>query len=820
MPKLIGTAPNQVPTNGSLGNMAFQNKEAVSVDTLVNGPGAVGTPSYTFTGDLNTGMWSPAADTIAFSEGGVEAMRINSSANVGIGTTNPVTRLHVAGTGSGPTLRLENQTASTGKTYEIISGDSGPLRFQDITAGVERMRIASDGNVGIGTSSPTFLLQVNGTGYFNSNVQFFPQDGFRFTSASAVSAMRFGSAFTGESTAEWAYNRAGAFAALSIGATGSALTEIMRAQSNGNVGIGISSPSYRLDVGGTVVGNTAGNSISISRLSGGAGGNTVSLQTTLNRISNGTDWQTTALRVQAQVDLSPFGYIDFLNGSTAAMTFGRATSEFMRITDTGNVGIGTNNPGYPLTVQASSGSGAVRLVGRSADSVSTLEFINNTQATTQGFIQSNGNNLLFATSTSERMRINASGNVGIGTSTPGVRLDVIGNAIFGRGGGTFQGITLTNNDNSAVTENVSYIDTRNNLGTADGHMFFGHQTDGGSYITWATTAPGDRAVDRRAERMRINASGNVGIGTTNPTGRLGVAVTGSRTIGTAWDASSVLVGSPGQFSGNLGFSFDTTNGGTIESAAPGVAAYPVRLVGSDVRFLTALTERMRIDGSGRVGIGTSSPVQLFQVTTSGQSIDGAYFSSSTGPWMRFIPNSSPGAYNGLVSAGTNAFIFSNGSPNAGTLTIAPWADGSSGVVINASGEVYIAGTADQGAFNLQVNGTGVWGAGAYVNGSDRNLKEEVAPLADALDVVAALKPVTFRYKKDYSKDQSIQPGFIAQELQEVLADQVYADGVVHAGPKHLNVAYQSLIPVLVKALQEANEKIDTLATRVAQLEGN
>jgi hypothetical protein len=140
--------------------------------------------------------------------------------------------------------------------------------------------------------------------------------------------------------------------------------------------------------------------------------------------------------------------------------------------------------------------------------------------------------------------------------------------------------------------------------------------------------------------------------------------------------------------------------------------------------------------------------------------------------------------------------------------------------ITSGGEVYIAGTADQGAFNLQVNGTGVWGAGAYVNGSDRNLKEEVAPLADALDVVAALKPVTFRYKKDYSKDQSIQPGFIAQELQEVLADQVYADGVVHAGPKHLNVAYQSLIPVLVKALQEANEKIDTLATRVAQLEGN
>jgi hypothetical protein len=67
--------------------------------------------------------------------------------------------------------------------------------------------------------------------------------------------------------------------------------------------------------------------------------------------------------------------------------------------------------------------------------------------------------------------------------------------------------------------------------------------------------------------------------------------------------------------------------------------------------------------------------------------------------------------------------------------------------------------------------------------------------------------------RSYSKDQSIQPGFIAQELQEALGGEVYVDGVVQAGPKHLNVAYQSLIPVLVKAIQE-------LTARVAQLEGN
>jgi hypothetical protein len=105
----------------------------------------------------------------------VEAMRIVPTGDVGIGTSSPVTRLHVAGTGSGSTLRLENQTASTGKTYEIISGDGGPLRFQDITAGSERMRIDSSGNVGIGLTSPGAKLDVAGTIQSKPAAGTFPQ---------------------------------------------------------------------------------------------------------------------------------------------------------------------------------------------------------------------------------------------------------------------------------------------------------------------------------------------------------------------------------------------------------------------------------------------------------------------------------------------------------------------------------------------------------------------------------------------------------------------------------------------------------------------
>jgi hypothetical protein len=107
------------------GSGAFTTLSATGVTTL--SAGTLGAPALTTSGDTNTGMFFPAADTIALVEGGTEVIRINSSSNVGIGTSSPAAKLAVVGTGYSPAITLTdgatlNWDTSLGQVAQVTLG--------------------------------------------------------------------------------------------------------------------------------------------------------------------------------------------------------------------------------------------------------------------------------------------------------------------------------------------------------------------------------------------------------------------------------------------------------------------------------------------------------------------------------------------------------------------------------------------------------------------------------------------------------------------------------------------------------------------------
>ena len=519
-----------------------------------------------------------------------EKMRITSDGNVGIGKTDPSAPLHISGGSTNQVVKIQSTTSpyvrfkeggtdvgfiQFGTDAYISNQKDGTLNFR--TNNTDKMTILSGGNVGIGTTSPSYGLDVNHNaariGSSSQTTTSLYLTATNTAGAPAVATQIIMQGYEGRAKGtfytdsgvdgEWfngvPYNGNHNYWQVGFDETGGQAeyqaNSILTVRDNGNVGIGTTSPGQKLEVAGRV------------RISTDP---TVELyNTSTNR--GGVQWVDGSLMTKM-----------FSGGSTGAgagIIFETNTSEKVRITSNGNVGIGTTSPSYKLQV-GNAGALADSIRIGSYDAVkNTRQYIGYTRQDTGLFETSASGNTpssvlagvsgirivntegsVLSTKADQSIQLlthiynggsrvalhaNYDGNVGIGTTSPSHTLDVNGelrvgtvvpqtsadfsvrrngaNIEFGHGNRTsgYYG-TIGVQGNNGMPYIALSADCESSVNTFTTRGFKGNviTTDGAGSLMFSQLTTANATGQSLTERMRIDASGNVGIGTTSPDGVL------------------------------------------------------------------------------------------------------------------------------------------------------------------------------------------------------------------------------------------------------------------------------------------------------------
>ena len=518
----------------------------------------------------------------------------DNGTNVGIGTATPSAKLTTITNAAGWAGWIENQDTTGNGSGLVITGGSNVggisllVRKQD---GTSTMTVRGDGNVGIGTTSPGASLHVAGA--INSTPT---GDGFLSGIQSGYAVIHLnGSAATGslidfsvsgtDTKGRILYDNTNNY--FGFNTNGS---ERLRITSTGDVGIGTTTPNGKLQVDGDFY-------------------------------VNGLDRKI----------MNYNGAVDYGTLTNNSVRFNQNGVERARISTLGNFGIGTTSPSSLLEI---AGASPVLTINRTSGTSSTINF-NSSGSNFASIISnpSNGENRFsigpaaawggfhtFYTDTSERMRITAAGNVGIGTTSPTYKFNVVSNAVAGK-----QNLAaIDRTAQNFVTFTNPQYSTDASMGLllrvfpqSDARQGAGIIASGGSNNAttdldlFVTTSP-DGLGGTSYSAIKINGlNGNVGIGTTTPGAKLEVNgnIKLSSTAGSTATPSNIWLGN------------DYSNGATRDKLKiylfnSGTEQYGFSVGASgDVQYHSNVFHDfyvnngnvMRINSSGNVGIGTTTP---------------------------------------------------------------------------------------------------------------------------------------------------------------------------------------------------------------------